>query len=302
MAGYEDGGLGPEGGAAVPEVLLTGEPGARGLAIAGPDLYWLTGTSDDANMVRVRRGTTAPTDLSGPVRRPAGVFIDGAYAYWSADNGGNCVPTAFRRRTDDPSDAEASVVASCSDAFWGLGAMAVDGVAIYWATPPRQRVYRALLPTGTPPELGVAPDAQAASVGGVAVNATTVYWTDPIGGEVLAWSKATQEVSIVATRQATPREVVATATDLYWTTLSSVVHLALTPSAVPEAIASAQDGPTALRVDARGVYWATHDGLLRRATPTGIETLAASSATSIALGPDAIFWTTTEGAIMRLAQ
>jgi hypothetical protein len=133
---------------------------------------------------------------------------------------------------------------------------------------------------------------------GVAVNATTVFWTSE-DGTVRSVPIAGGAVTTLATGQTNPEGIAADAVDVYWVNAGSfdgaVTSLPVGGGA-PTLIASGQARPEFITIDAANVYWTTSDGGTVLTAPIGGG--AASTLATVQPGPkgiavsgDDVYWT-----------
>jgi hypothetical protein len=168
---------------------------------------------------------------------------------------------------------------------------------------------------GATPTVDAAPDAAAASDGGlcngvcialaegrntplgVAVRNGQVYWTEDNGsGAVMTVPVDGGTPVALATGQSYPYGIVATATDVYWATYHAqiaggTVMDAPLDGGAPVAIATNLSGPQYVTANAQGVFWNaenTGGGVLFAGG--GVQTYAIAGATYLASNDTTVFW------------
>jgi hypothetical protein len=189
----------------------------------------------------------------------------------------------------------------------GLGPSSLrsDGTNLYWlnmADMAWTGPWKASLGGGDPIQLSLGQEITGEN--GIAVDASTVYWTYlegvmsiPIGGGT--------PTPIATTSQ--PGGVALDATNVYWTSLSegSVMTTPIGGEGEATVLASGQSEPAAIAVDAANVYWRNRgDGAIKKVPiGGGGETLlAAGQAGSIgmAVAGAHVYWTNgDDGTVMK---
>ena len=96
---------------------------------------------------------------------------------------------------------------------------------------------------------------------GIAVDSTSVYFTDEIAGNVVRIPKGGGDATLFATGQDGPYGIAVDANNAYFTNVGAgtVAYVSL-DGGTPTVIASLQTQPTAIAVAAGTVYWTDYDG------------------------------------------
>jgi formylglycine-generating enzyme required for sulfatase activity len=134
----------------------------------------------------------------------------------------------------------------------------------------------------------------------VAVDATTVYWTNNSGGTVMKVPTGGGTPTALASGQGYPYDIAVDATTVYWTNNSGgTVMKVPTGGGTPTALASGQNAGYGIAVDATSVYWTTSGGTVMKVpmdggTPT---TLASgqNAPNYIAVDATSVYWTNQNG-------
>ena len=152
-----------------------------------------------------------------------------------------------------------------------------------------------------------APDVKYAAPGawGVAVDATTVYWTQPALGRVLSAAGGAPAVLLASIAPSTPQGIAVDATQVYWTTggTGTVMSCPLAGCAGnPTTLATGLPGPQGIAVDSTSVYWVNQTaGTVMKCATAGCgaaPTLLATgpgTPSSIALDTTSVYWATAGG-------
>jgi hypothetical protein len=157
-----------------------------------------------------------------------------------------------------------------------------------------------------------------ASPSGLAVDATSIYWTSWASGDVQSAPLAGGKPASIAKMQGEPSALVVDANNAYWTAQrDGTIVSAPLAGGTPLVLASLQNGPLAIAIDATNVYWATYDGAIRYVPlgglpppdagvdggPTGPIPLATAQGVIGAIAVDAtyIYWTSQSlGSVVKL--
>jgi hypothetical protein len=144
----------------------------------------------------------------------------------------------------------------------------------------------------------------------IAIDATSVYWTNFNGGTVMKVSTAGGTPTTLASGQAQPWGIAVDTTNVYWTNWSGgTVMKVPIGSGTPTIIASDQNQPHGIAVDDTSVYWTNCGSGTVMKVPTGGGTpavLASGQALwSIAVDATSVYWTagpygSTTGTVMKL--
>lgn len=169
------------GGAATTVITVPGGSGTvTSMASDGTSLFWVDWSNSTVSRSTLT-GANATTLLHGSpqVVSPNTIATDGTYLYWA--NGGTSLGTAtvYRSGLDG-----SNPIALASGQNGGVYPLAVDGTNVYFGTNLDSAIY-------VVPATGAAAPTKYATTstapGGIALDATSVYWTD---AAVMKMSKA----------------------------------------------------------------------------------------------------------------
>jgi len=192
---------------------------------AGEHVYFLESTAGSGRLARVRRDGGEPQHLAD-VERARGLLVNGERVYWT-DQGASIQSGSLMRAALDGSDV-LQLAGNLAQPF----GLALDGGAIYFA--------------------------QAASGCGVSPDGTTCFgggtWRVSIdGGEPERVSAARTASNFVWTERG-----------MYWLASSPPRVMLMPPDGIErEVVGIGQEGAGELTADARALYWASEDDVLR---------------------------------------
>lgn len=135
----------------------------------------------------------------------------------------------------------------------------------------------------------------------IAVDATSVYWVNEVGGSVVKVAKSGgMPVTLVPSSLAMPTAIAVDAANVYWANGSTLMQVS-TAGGAPTMLASGQNAIGGIATDGTEVYWSTlggpadHDGTIA-AVPVGggtVRTLASGldEPCGVAASDASLYWT-----------
>ena len=140
--------------------------------------------------------------------------------------------------------------------------------------------------------------ASSSDVAVLALDDTHVYWTDPLGDQVMRRAKAGGAAEVFAAGQDGAWGIAVDATHVYWTNTVSDQLMRRAKSGGPiTTLATGQDGASRVALDATHIYWTNNvgDQVMRGPKAGGpIETVAFNqdAVDGLALDATHVYWTT----------
>jgi hypothetical protein len=229
---------------------------------------------------------------------PSCIALDIGYVYWALGSSGDSPRSTLKSGGPIQTYARAGTLDAVTDCTVQGGFFyATDGHAV-WRYP---------IPSG-----GGAPVIYGQmGLRGLAAlpNSATVVATDSQLGTVLSCSgRCNNMPNVIASGQATPYQIAADATHVYWTNRGDGTvarHELAAPGT--NTIATGQNGPGGIAVDATHVYWANQGGTIvkmEKGGGTPVELASGQSvAESVAVDETHVYWTAPgDGTVMRVAK
>ncbi len=137
--------------------------------------------------------------------------------------------------------------------------------------------------------------------GGIALDATSVYWTNICSGTVMKVALNGGPAVMLASAQSSPTGIAVDANSVYWTAANKVVKVPLA-GGTPVTLAQ-EGGNRGIAVDANSVYWSTATSILRMPLAGGASVpLATGQDSPRALTVDgaSVYWTNQDGVVMKV--
>jgi len=234
------------GGGAV--TTLVAGTGLTDIAVDATSVYWTTnGLGPVGAVVKMPLGGGAPTTLASGVSGIA-VAIDATSIYW-IDSSGDIAKVAL--------DGGATMTLASGQI--GEAAIAVDATSVYWTitgSGTDGTIVKVPLGGGAVTTLASAQ----LSPTSIAVDATSVYWTNSSSVGAIMKVPLSGGTPTTLAAQAFPGQLRVDGTGVYWTGILTVMKGPLGGGTVVT-LATAQDAPAALALDATSAYWRCAGGL-----------------------------------------
>lgn len=274
------------------EILAEGFFTSDQITAAHPDyVFW---TSVEGGQV-LRTGKldqqTVELDFGEPPYAPLALAADATTVYWTDSR----TSGAIRSRPADQSNPAAALIDGQDFPLY----VAIDDEFVYW-TNDGGLVLRANRDGGgvsmVASSLGDGP------AGGLAVDATHVYFADTGGGRIFSIPKdGSGQLSVVAANQLGPLGVAVNDRHAYWTSVDSgeVKRRSLDGGPV-EIIASGQVGPSWIALGPNHVYWTNRTGNAVMSADTAsfrVRVVASGQddPNGVALDGDTLYWVNQTG-------
>jgi hypothetical protein len=272
----------------------------------GPADVKVSATSVYFDCAGTGTSTLMKVSLNGGTPTPAlaqndpnldGIALDATHLYWTDLSGsvmkvglGGGTPITLVADAGIAGDVAVNATSVCFTTQFDLMRVGLDGAALITVKP-------------------------RATANNLAVDATSLYWSTPMGSIVDAVMKVGLDggtPTTLASVQPLVTGIAVDATSVYWVTHGvtangTVMKVGL-DGGTPTVLASGLDGPDAIAVDASGVYWVEdYDGrVMRVGLDGGTPTVLASGQSepiSIALDATSVYWTAYGGGtVMKVAK
>jgi sugar lactone lactonase YvrE len=278
-------------GACQPVALVTGQQNPWSIAVDGQFVYWDNRVASGA-VLKVPLTGGGFLTLAAEQPEPEGLALDAQYVYWANFAGGTIMRLAL-------AGGVPTVVASGQSGPAGITAW---GGTVFWTNWNGNSVMR-VVPGNAPSPLATGQS----SPHRIATDGSSVWWTNWAGNTVRRVD-ALGGTAVTVASSGQPLGVTLDSGWVYWTDASSILRAPIEGGPVTT-LATGQDHPSGIVVDADNVYFTCHapGGSVRRVLKTGgpVITLAAAQNLPVYLATDAtsLYWTNSgSGTVMKLAK
>jgi hypothetical protein len=247
-------------GGGTPQALAQDQSGASGIAVDATTVYWGT-SSGIVSLPKVGGSPTTLYPTTGPLYHA--LAVDATTLYWTTFDGNNIAPSLTSAPLSGAGPQQ--VLASGAGGLWRD--VAVDANRVYWtkyANP--SGVWSVPLGGMTGAALAASDNPQ-----GLAIDATSVYFTDQVDGLLVAPVGGGGATNLLGTKQLGFVEL--DGSTLYLADFSGRSVVKLPNNGGPSVtLAGGQQFPWRIAVDSTSVYWTNHvsfntDGAIMKVTP-----------------------------------
>jgi hypothetical protein len=243
--------VGLDGGS--PTTLAENQGGPHNIVIDATNVYW---ANQDGTLMTVGLDGGTPAMLaSGPVAQYTGIAVDATSVYWTVDGMNNTGGTVLKVALDG------GMATTLATDQLNPTSIAVDATSVYWtSTLGGPGVVMKVAVDGGLPEMFAPGDASGYG-NGLVTDARNVYWTGRFSVSQIGLD-GTAPIAIFSSSEVGLAAIAVDATSVYWTdnTFGRVMKVAR-GGGTPFTLASGLTFPMGIAVDATYVYWAENSSM-----------------------------------------